>query len=253
MQLDHDFVVPVPVDEAWRVLLDVERIAPCMPGATLDTVSDEEFTGRVKVKVGPITVTYKGTARFVRRDEDARVVVIEATGKETRGTGTASATITATLVGGGASTDVRVSTDLAITGKPAQFGRGVMAEIGAKLIGQFSDCLADELGQSGTAASPADVAPPPASPAAEVEPAAAADSALPHDPAETAPAAAPAATPVAAGVSVPRTVVQQPRRSAEAINLLDTAGAPVLKRVAPAAAVVLALVLGWLLGRRGRR
>jgi len=236
MQLDHEFVVPVPVDEAWRVLLDVERIAPCMPGATLDTVSDEEFTGRVKVKVGPITVTYKGTARFVRRDETAHVVVIEASGKETRGTGTASATITATLLPGGGTTQVKVETDLAITGKPAQFGRGVMAEIGAKLIGQFADCLADELGQTGSAAVLSTSAAPAGS-AAPARSAAPADSALPIE------------------AGTPRAVTQQPRRSAEAINLLDTAGAPVLKRLAPAGAVLLALLLGWLLGwllgRRG--
>ena len=128
------------------MLLDVERIAPCMPGATVDSFDGETIVGKVKVKVGPIQVTYAGTARFSVKDEAARRAVIEASAKEARGSGTAAATITAVLTdNGGSSTDVIVTTDLAITGKPAQFGRGVMAEVGNKLLGRFADCLADEL------------------------------------------------------------------------------------------------------------
>jgi len=134
MELEHQFSVPVPVAQAWDVLLDVERIAPCMPGATVDSFDGETIVGKVKVKEGPIQVTYAGTAKFVEKDEAGRRAVIEARAKEARGTGTAAATITAVLTdAGGSSTDVVVTTDLAITGKPAQFGRGVMAEVGNKL------------------------------------------------------------------------------------------------------------------------
>ena len=147
MQLEHQFRVPVPVAQAWDVLLDVERIAPCMPGATVESFDGETIVGRVKVKVGPIQVTYSGTARFTDKDEAARRAVIEASAKEARGSGTATATITAQLQDdGGSATNVTVTTDLAITGKPAQFGRGVMEEVGNKLLGRFADCLADTLG-----------------------------------------------------------------------------------------------------------
>src|SRR3954469_14455915 len=146
MKLEHEFTVPTSVDEAWKVLLDVERVAPCMPGAALLSVDGDEFTGTVKVKVGPIQVTYRGQARFAERDESTHRAVIEASGKEARGSGTASATVTAVLVDAGSSTtNVKGETAPAVPGKPAQFGRGVMAEVAAKLIGQFSACLADEL------------------------------------------------------------------------------------------------------------
>jgi carbon monoxide dehydrogenase subunit G len=149
MNLEHEFTVPVPIDEAWRVLLDVERVAPCMPGATLLSVDGRDFTGSVKVKVGPITVTYNGKATFAEVDDAAHRAVIEASGKETRGAGTAAATVTTQLEGRGATTQVRVTTDLNVTGRPAQFGRGVMAEVGGKLVQQFATCLADELSGGG--------------------------------------------------------------------------------------------------------
>src|SRR3954468_19458208 len=153
MKLEHDFTVPAPVDEAWKVLLDVERVAPCMPGATLLTVDGDEFTGTVKVKVGPIQVTYKGTAKFAERDETTHRAVIEASGKEARGSGTAAATVTAQLTASGATaTKVAVETDLNVTGRPAQFGRGVMEEVAGKLIGQFSKCLSEELAAPAPAA-----------------------------------------------------------------------------------------------------
>src|SRR3954469_6431943 len=149
MNLEHEFTVPAPVDEAWKVLLDVERVAPCMPGATLLSVDGDSFTGTVKVKVGPIQVTYKGDAKFASKDDATHSAVIEATGKEARGSGTAGATVHATLTdAGGQKTQVRVVTDLNITGRPAQFGRGVMSEVAAKLIDQFAACLADELSGS---------------------------------------------------------------------------------------------------------
>jgi carbon monoxide dehydrogenase subunit G len=160
VQLEHTFTVPAGIDQAWQVLLDIERVAPCMPGASLDTVDGDNFTGTVKVRLGPIGLTYKGKASFVEKDEAAHRVVIDAQGKDARGNGTASAKITATLVADGdQATEVAVLTDLNITGKPAQFGRGVMVDVGNKLIGQFADCLAGKLG--GT-----DVAPPPEAEAA---------------------------------------------------------------------------------------
>jgi carbon monoxide dehydrogenase subunit G len=147
VQLKNSFTVPVPVDEAWRVLLDIERIAPCMPGAALDSVAGDDFTGRVKVKLGPINLTYQGKASFVEKDETAHRAVIDARGKDQRGNGTAAATITAKLAAEGSITRVDVMTDLNITGRPAQFGRGVMTDVGNKLLGQFADKLAAQLGE----------------------------------------------------------------------------------------------------------
>ena len=146
MKLENRFTVPVPRAEAWRVLLDVERVAPCMPGATLTSRDGDNFTGTVKVKVGPINLTYGGQARFVSVDEAGGVAVIEGSGKETRGTGTAKALITCRLIDKGQSTDVEVETDLAVTGKPAQFGRGVMQDVSDKLLQQFVTCLKDKVG-----------------------------------------------------------------------------------------------------------
>ena len=153
MELEHSFTVPVPKSRAWDVLLDVERVAPCMPGATLDSVDGDEIRGRIKVKVGPINMTYAGTARFVERDKDAGVVTLEASGKETRGAGTASASVRSVLVDRGQETDVNVLTTLNVTGKPAQFGRGVMNEVGGRLLTIFATNLAALLAeQEGSAA-----------------------------------------------------------------------------------------------------
>ncbi len=158
MQLENSFTVPVPVDDAWRVLLDIERIAPCMPGAALDSVEGDAFTGRVKVKLGPINLTYQGKASFVEKDEAAHRAVIDAKGKDQRGNGTAAAVVTATLTGEGSATRVNVLTDLNITGRPAQFGRGVMTDVGNKLLGQFADKLAAQLAESPDVAADADAA-----------------------------------------------------------------------------------------------
>jgi uncharacterized protein len=145
MELEHSFTVPVRQERAWEVLLDVKRVAPCMPGATLESADGDEIKGRIKVKVGPIAMTYAGTARFTERDPDAHVITLEASGKETRGAGTASATVRSMLEGQGDQTHVVVHTTLNVTGRPAQFGRGVMAEVGGKLIGIFASNLADML------------------------------------------------------------------------------------------------------------
>jgi carbon monoxide dehydrogenase subunit G len=154
MELEHSFTVPVPEERAWEVLMDVNRVAPCMPGASLDSVEGDDIKGRIKVKVGPIAMTYAGTAHFTERDEQNHVIVLEASGKETRGAGTASASIRSTLQGQGDQTHVIVNTTLNVTGRPAQFGRGVMAEVGGKLIGIFASNLADML--AADSAQPAD-------------------------------------------------------------------------------------------------
>ncbi len=218
MELTHTFSVPVPRDETMRVLLDVERIAPCMPGAQLEDVSGDEFAGTVRVKLGPITAVYKGTARIISVDDQAGTVVIEGRGKETRGTGTANATITSRLRELGGSTEVTVLTDLAITGKPAQFGRGMLQEVGGRLVAQFADALAAEIGES-TSAQGRDVGET------------AGDKAVPAEP-----------------------VPQAPRPQPEALDLLGAVAVPLAKRVAPGAGLLLAVaVLAATLRRRRRR
>jgi carbon monoxide dehydrogenase subunit G len=143
MELEHSFTIPVPPEQAWQVLLDVEQVAPCMPGATLDAVDGDEIKGRIKVKVGPVALTYTGTARFTERDEQARAVTLEASGKETRGSGTAAATVRSSLQDeGNGQTRVVVHTTLNVTGRPAQFGRGVMAEVSGRIIERFATNLA---------------------------------------------------------------------------------------------------------------
>ena len=163
MELHHEFTVPVPVDDAWRTLLDIERVAPCMPGATVEEYDGKTVTGSVKVKVGPITVTYKGTAVFEEQDETAHRMVLIAGGRETRGQGTARATVTGTLTERDGGTAVSVRTELTVTGRPAQFGRGVMAEVGDRLVGQFAQCLSERIvepGPSEAVAEPAEEAEP---------------------------------------------------------------------------------------------
>lgn len=155
MHLQHSFTVPSSVDESWRVLRDIERVGPCMPGATIEEVDGEEFSGQVKVKVGPMQVSYRGRAAFTEVDEERHRAVIEAKGQETKGAGTANATVTAELVDRDGRTQVTVFTDLAITGKPAQFGRGVISDVGGKLLQQFADCLAEQLSGQPPEAAPA--------------------------------------------------------------------------------------------------
>jgi carbon monoxide dehydrogenase subunit G len=155
MELEHSFTVPVTLDRAWDVLLDVERVAPCMPGASLDSVDGDDITGKIKVKVGPISMTYAGQASFTERNREAGVVMLEASGKETRGAGTASASVRSQLTADGDSTHVTVHTTLNVTGKPAQFGRGVLNEVGGRLIGIFSGNLAKMLAAEPAATEPA--------------------------------------------------------------------------------------------------
>jgi len=231
VQLDHEFTVPVPAAQAWPVLLDIDRIAPCMPGATVTKVEGDDFEGTVKVKVGPITVTYGGSASFLEKDESARRAVIEARGRETRGSGTATARVTAQLFEEGASTRVVVNTDLSVTGKPAQFGRGVMNDVGGKLLGRFADCLAGQL--AGDQAPAPAAAPPQAVPASQEAPAPAA--VLDAQPASAAQQAPPAGTRAAATAARAGDAAARPaaRPEAEAIDLVETAGGAVAKRVVP--------------------
>lgn len=248
MQLENSFTVPVPVDEAWRVLLDIERIAPCMPGAALDSVTGDDFTGKVKVKLGVITLTYQGKASFVEKDEAAHRAVIDARGRDQRGNGTAAAVVTATLAPEGTSTRVDVVTDLNITGRPAQFGRGVMTDVGNKLLGQFADKLAAQLGEGDQPAAAPAAAAPETRPIDEIRPI---DETRPIEEIPPAEKVQPVAEAVGSVPSVPRPV-QQPEP--EPINLLEVAGGAALARSAgPAAAAGLVLVLVALLARRRRR
>ncbi|MGH3491766.1 MAG: SRPBCC family protein [Sciscionella sp.] len=146
MRLEHTFTVPAAVDVVWAALLDPERVAPCMPGATVQSVEDKNFRGSVKVKLGPVSLLYKGSGEFLETDESAHRVVIKASGKDSRGNGTAAATVTVTLSEEGEQTSGTVETDLNITGKPAQFGRGMITEVGGKILNSFADCLASKLG-----------------------------------------------------------------------------------------------------------
>jgi uncharacterized protein len=201
MKLENEFRVDVPVEEAWRVLLDVERIAPCMPGAQLQEVEGDEYRGIVKVKVGPITAQYKGVARITESDGTNHRAVIRAEGRDTRGQGNASATATAVLQPDGDGTRVSIDSDVTITGKVAQFGRGVIADVSAKLLDQFVACLErDVLSSAG-------------------------DSPVSNEVAESGEA---------------RTIDAP---EAEPVDLLRTAGAPMLKRVVPVAAAVIIVIV----------
>jgi carbon monoxide dehydrogenase subunit G len=251
MKIEDQFRVNVPFEQAWNVLLDVERIAPCMPGAQLQEVEGDEYRGIVKVKVGPITAQYKGAARIVEADQSAGRVVIKAEGRDTRGQGNASATVTATLVSDGDATQVTIDTDLNVTGKVAQFGRGVMADVSSKLLGQFvesleANVLSEEAGGTGNG----QAAPAPAeAPAAEAAAPAAAGAAEPTSPAPaaaTTPAATTAPGPGAAAANGGVRKIEHP--DAEPVDLVKAAGGAVGKRLVPTLVVVgilLAIVIGW--------
>jgi len=245
MEMDHSFTVPVPPDRAWDVLLDVEKIAPCMPGATVDEFDGEVVTGRIKVKVGPVSLTYRGTAKFTERDPDARVILLEASGKETRGAGTASATVRATLEpeSGGEGTTASMHTTMNVTGRPAQFGRGVMIEVGSKLVEQFAQNLRQLIAEDGAANGNT------AATATDEADGTSQDGPGSTQPSPVVPAAATTSTPTAA---TPTT--QPPAASADSINLVKLVGPSLLKRVVPAvvAAAGLALLGRWLFRRNAK-
>src|SRR5437016_9774408 len=239
MEMDHSFTVPVPPDRAWDVLLDVERIAPCMPGASVDEFDGEVVTGRIKVKVGPVSLTYRGTAKFTERDPEARVIVLEASGKETRGSGTASATVRAMLEPepDGEGTTASMHTTMNVTGRPAQFGRGVMVEVGGKLVEKFAENLAQLITGDGGAAAGG------AAPAADGS----ADGASAGQPAATVEAGSAGTAEPAAAVPVATALAPAARANDDSINLVRLIGPAILKRVVPAAAALAGLAL---LGRR---
>ncbi len=145
MELTHRFSVPVPVDVAWAHFNDIASVAECFPGATVSSADGDSFQGSVKVKLGPIALVYNGSGTFTEKDEAAHRFVVDAKGKDKRGNGTAGAVVTLQMTEAGDTTDVEVLTDLAITGTPAQFGRGVMQDVSDKLLGQFMTCLEERL------------------------------------------------------------------------------------------------------------
>jgi carbon monoxide dehydrogenase subunit G len=225
MKLENEFTVPAPVEAAWSVLLDVERVAPCLPGAALEGSEGDEHKGTMTIKIGPITARYTGTVKIEEADETAHRAVMRAHARDSRGHGTAAATITSTMdeVEGG--TRVHVETDMRITGPAAQFGRGVMQDVSAKLMGRFADCLAEEIG-SGAATAAA---------------AAGAETERPEPP------PGPAGDSAEAAARAPA-----PRRAEEVLDLGEASRAAVLKRIAPVAATM-ALLIVWLGIRRRRR
>jgi carbon monoxide dehydrogenase subunit G len=236
MQLENKFTIAAPIEEAWAALNNPETVAPCFPGATLTEYENDSFTGTVKVKLGPISLTYKGKGTYIERDDANHKVVIDATGRDSRGNGTAAAKVTGSMKAAGPDkTEVTMVTDMSITGRPAQFGRGVISDVADKIIGQFSSCLADKLADKQEAPAPAATS----SANGAAAPATAGSS--------TAPAAgAPAA------VTTPRPASSPTRSSVDAIDLLDSAGAPVLKRLAPVAGGLALLLAIFMIIRRVR-
>jgi uncharacterized protein len=283
MEFTHEFHVPSDVETTFATLIDLEKVAPCLPGATLEEVDGDTYTGRVKVKVGPIQVIYRGTAEIIEVDHEVHRGRIKARGKETRGAGTASADVVATLHGDGDGTRVVVDTDLHITGKPAQFGRGVMADVGGKIIDTFAERLramledeGEEAGEAREAAggeeAVAAAATPPGPEAVATGAAAAAHAGHAAAPSagpaggpgaegETGPPTAEAgtrepgpeaiATGAAAAGPGPRRIAPTPGREDDALDLLEVAGAATAKRVLPLVALLAAIAaLIWWLRRR---
>ena len=220
MDLNHAFTVEVPVEDAWRILTDVERIAPCLPGAQLQEIEGDIYRGAVKVKVGPIQAQFKGQASFVEFDDVAHKVVLKGEGRDIGGKGNASALITAELTALTAtSTSVTVNTDLSVTGKVAQFGRGAMADISDKLLAQFVVNLNEMIAASDSEA-------PAPAPVAET----------------AAPAAAPASEPAQP------TVRKIDGPEAEALDLLSISRGVIVKRALPVVVVVAAIVI-WFIAK----
>lgn len=248
MELDHRFEVPVGIDRAWTHLLDMEQVAACFPGATLSSADGSEFTGSVKVKLGPIQLTYKGAAKIVSADEKTHTATIEASGTAARSGSTATMTVVAAATEVSADvTAVEMKTDLTITGRPAQFGRGVMAEVGDKILGQFANCLAANLSEqvaagaggegdgAGTDRSAQAVAPGDTGGAgAGTEPGAASESGATNG---TASGAGGGAGGTQSGARY--------TRAPEPIDLLESARGSIIKRLVPLAAGLIVLCVAW--------
>jgi carbon monoxide dehydrogenase subunit G len=237
VELEHQFTVPASVEETWAAFNNPEVVAPCFPGATLISVDGDQFTGSAKIKLGPIAMQYNGTGTYVQRDEQARRAVIEAMGRDKRGNGTANATVTAQLTPDGDGTAVHVTTDLAVTGKPAQFGRGVMQDVSDKLLLQFVACLQAKLG---------------ASEAVQVTPAA--EIPLATDVVPAPPGDITGVTAVS-GTQAPeyRPAPPSPPAVDAELHLLSTIGRVLLTRYAARALGPVAFIVGYWLGRRSRR
>ena len=242
MDLHHEFTVPVPATEAWKILTDLERLAPCLPGAQLTEIEGDIYRGQVKLKVGPILAQFKGQASFVSRDDTNFRASLKAEGRDTGGKGNASATITAQLFAvDAASAKCTVDTQLNISGKVAQFGRGALADVSDKLLLQFVDNLNKLIASQPTGLAPSAPSPAPS----------------PTKPAAT-PAATPAAAPTAASAapSAPAAaptapVVRKIEQTQEVapLNLLDTAGSTIAKRLVPVLVVIAAVVAGIVIFR----
>ncbi|WP_206518082.1 SRPBCC family protein [Rhodococcus sp. X156] len=270
MEMEHDFTVDAPIGEVWTAFLEPPRVAPCFPGATLTGSDDTSFTGTVKVKLGPIAMLYKGTGTYVSADESTHTAVIDAKGKDSRGNGQASAKVTAILSeNGSGSTKVVVKTDLNITGKPAQMGRGLIVDVGGKIIGQFAQCLSERLGsgasEGAVASGAATTAPSTTEATTTGTTTAGTSAAAPSTPtsATSAPSSSsgPSATPpssqpapAAAGAASSDGTDghgwPSESTSAEAIDLMEMAGgSAMLKQALPViAGVALGLVVGGIVG-----
>ncbi|MDO5503107.1 MAG: SRPBCC domain-containing protein [Actinomycetia bacterium] len=267
MELTHDFVVPADIETTWATFMDLETVGGCFPGATVTEVSDDSFKGTVKVKLGPIALQYAGSGEFLERDDNAKRAVIEAKGKDKRGNGTAGATVTMQLAPTSDGTRVDVTTELQITGKPAQFGRGVMQDVSDKLLQQFVSCIE---GQFAEAAAPvieaeesaAEEVPTPAEVFGEAE---GSDATTSEADATEAPAgvstfdapAPPTGTPISSPTAASRPAMSRApaRRPApsddDAIDLGATVLPVLVKSYAPhVVGAVVAILFGYLLGRR---
>jgi uncharacterized protein len=253
MRIENEFTVSVPIERAWEVLTDLAGIAPCMPGAQLTGVEGDVYSGKVKVKVGPVTSEYAGTARFVEKDDSTYHAVIDAKGRDSRGAGNASAAISAQLRADGPRTVVSVDTDLKISGKIAQFGSGMIKEVSTKLLGQFVECLerkvsvpaavpssagaASESGPSIEAGSPSESGPSSES-VPSSESGAQRESASPSKSGESAESVEPAA-PAATAAREP---AGESFAEAEPLRLMSVAAGPIYKRALPVLVVVLIIV-----------
>lgn len=276
MQLSHSFTVPAPIDVAWATFMDLQKVGGCFPGATVTEVNDDSFSGTVKVKLGPIALVYAGSGRFLEKDDAAHRAVIEAKGKDKRGNGTAGATVTIELSEGGGVTRADVSTELAVTGKPAQFGRGVMQDVSDKLLAAFIACIEHQFahgtgdsGDSGGVPTPkeampatlADAAvdepvhPEPETPQTETPQTETPEPVKPEPETPQTGASVPTGAEPMAEVPAAAPVTASPaHRVDDAIDLGSVAGPVLAQRYAGyAAAGVAGLVAGWALGRRGRR